>query len=106
MKENGTEIKKEVPDVFIAQLGDLAKKKSLKLFEELKKEGIFVAESFGQDSLKSQIGRADRLQVKITLIIGKEEAVEDRVIVRDMDSGEQDKIKTSEIVKEIKKRLK
>jgi histidyl-tRNA synthetase len=106
MKENGIEIKKEFPDVFIAQLGDLAKKKSLKLFEELKKEGIFVAESFGQDSLKSQIGRADKLQVKITLIIGKEEAVEDRVIVRDMASGEQEKIKTSEVVKEIKKRLK
>jgi histidyl-tRNA synthetase len=106
MKENGIEIKKEFPDVFIAQLGDLAKKKSLKLFEELKKEGIFVAESFGQDSLKSQIGRADKLQVKITLIIGKEEAVEDRVIVRDMASGEQEKIKTLEVVKEIKKRLK
>ncbi len=106
MKENGVEIEKEVPDVFIAQLGDLAKKRSLKLFEELKKEKILVTESFGQDSLKSQIGRADRMKVKITLIIGKEEAVEDRVIVRDMDSGEQDKIKTCEVVKEIKKRLK
>jgi histidyl-tRNA synthetase len=106
MKENGIETKKEFPDVFIAQLGDLAKKKSLRLFEDLKKEGIFVTESFGQDSLKSQIGRADKMQVKITLIIGKEEAVEDRVIVRDMASGEQEKIKTSEAVKEIKKRLK
>lgn len=106
MKENGVEIEKDVPDVFIAQLGDLAKKRSLKLFEELKKEKISVTESFGQDSLKSQISRADRLKVKITLIIGKEEAVEDRVIVRDMDSGEQEKIKTCEVVKEIKKRLK
>jgi histidyl-tRNA synthetase len=106
MQENGVTLKKESPSVFIAQLGDLAKKKSLKLFEELKNEGIFVAESFGQDSLKSQINRADRLNAHITLIIGKEEAVEDRVILRDMDSGEQEKIKTSEVVKEIKKRLK
>jgi histidyl-tRNA synthetase len=106
MQENGTTLKKESPDVFIAQLGDLAKKRSLKLFEELKNEGIFVAESFGQDSLKSQINRADRLSARITLIIGKEEAVEDRVILRDMDSGEQEKVKTCEVVKEIKKRLK
>jgi len=106
MQENGVELKKETPDVFIAQLGDLAKKKSLKLFEGLKNEGIFVAESFGQDSLKSQINRSDKLNAHITLIIGKEEAVEDRVILRDMNSGEQEKIKTCEVVKEIKKRLK
>jgi histidyl-tRNA synthetase len=106
MKENGIRLEQEKPGVFIAQLGDLAKKKSLKLFEELKKEGIFVAESFGQDSLKSQISRADKLEARITLIIGKEEAVENRVILRDMDSGEQEKIKICEITKEIKKRLK
>lgn len=106
MQENGVTLKKESPEVFIAQLGDLAKKKSLKLFEDLKNEGIFVAESFGQDSLKSQINRADKLNAHITLIIGKEEAVEDRVILRDMDSGEQEKVKTCEVVKEIKKRLK
>ncbi len=106
MKENGIKIDEETPDVFVAQLGDIAKKKSLKLFEELKNAKINVAESFGQDSLKSQINRADKLKAKITLIIGKEEAVEDRLILRDMDSGEQDKIKISEVVKEIKRRLK
>ncbi len=106
MKENGVEIKEEKTEVFVAQLGDLAKKKAIKLFEELKKAKIAVKESFGQDSLKSQISRADKLGAQITLIIGKEEAVEDRIILRDMDSGEQEKIKTDEIIKEVKKRLK
>jgi histidyl-tRNA synthetase len=106
MKEKGVKIEQEKPQVFIAQLGDLAKKKSLKIFEELKKADIFVVESFGQDSLKSQIGRADKMEATITLIIGKEEAVEDRAILRDMNSGEQEKIKTEEVVKEIKKRIK
>ncbi len=105
IKENGFN-EKEKPEVFIAQLGDLAKKKSLKIFEELKKEGVLVTESFGQDSLKGQMSRANTLGVQITLIIGKEEAVEDRLILRDMDSGEQEKIETNEIVKEIKKRIK
>ncbi len=106
MKESGIKIEQEKPKVFIAQLGDLAKKKALKIFEELKEAKINTAESFGQDSLKNQIGRADKLEAQITLIIGKEEAVADRVILRDMDSGEQEKIKTDEIVKEIKKRIK
>ncbi len=106
MRENGVINEKERPQVFIAQLGDLAKKKALKIFEELKKEGVLVAESFGQDSLKGQMNRANTLGAQITLIIGKEEAVEDRLILRDMDSGEQEKIRTNEIVKEVKKRIK
>ncbi len=106
MKSNGVKIEKESPQVFIAQLGDLAKKKSIKLFEDLKEAGIFVAESFGQDSLKGQLSKANSLGVQITIIIGKEEAAEDRLILRDMDSGEQEKIKTGEVVKEIKKRVK
>ncbi len=106
MKQNKVAIEKEKPEVFIAQLGDLAKKKALKIFEELKEIGIPVAESFGQDSLKSQMNRADKTGARITLLIGKEEAAEDRVILRDMESGEQEKIKTSEITKEVKKRVK
>ena len=105
MKENGVSAKEENPQVFIAQLGDLAKKKSLRIFEELKGAKVSVAESFGQDSLKSQMNRADRMGAQITLIIGKEEAAEDRMILRDMDSGEQEKIKTEDAVKEVKKRL-
>jgi len=53
--------------VFLAQLGDLAKKKSLNTFGELEKNGILVAESFGRGSLKSQLRVADRLGVEITL---------------------------------------
>ncbi len=106
MKKNGEVYEKEKPRVFIAQLGDLAKKKSLKLFEELKKANIPVAEAFGQDSLKNQMSRAAKLEADIAIIIGKEEAAEDKVILRDMDSGGQEKVKTSEIIKEVKKKLK
>ncbi len=106
MKENGFSFKEEKPPVFIAQLGDLGKKKCIKLFEDLKKAKIPVAEAFGQDSLKSQLSRASKLKSPITIIIGKEEAAENRAIIRDMDSGEQDKIKLEEVLKELKKRLK
>ncbi len=106
MKESGFKMEKERPQVFIAQLGDLAKKKSLTLFEEFKNNNIPVSESFAQDSLKSQMARAGKLGATITIIIGKEEAAEDMVILRDMDSGQQEKVQTSETVKEVKKRLK
>jgi histidyl-tRNA synthetase len=106
MKENQVKIEKEERDVFIAQLGDLAKKKALKLFEDFKKSGLPVFESFGRDSLKSQLSRADRLGVSITIIIGKEEAFAEKAIIRDMDSGKQEKVDLKEVVKEVKKKLK
>jgi histidyl-tRNA synthetase len=106
MKEKEIELEKDEREVFIAQLGDLAKKKALKLFEDFRKAGLPVFESFGRDSLKSQLSRADRLKVDITIIIGKEEALAEKAIIRDMDSGKQEKVDLKEVVKEVKKRLK
>ncbi|OHA46578.1 MAG: hypothetical protein A3A80_01785 [Candidatus Terrybacteria bacterium RIFCSPLOWO2_01_FULL_44_24] len=77
------------PRVFLIQLGDLAKRKSLKLFEELRQSGIKIASSFGRDSIKSQLKLADKLGVDYTLILGQKEALENTVIVRDMHNGEQ-----------------
>ncbi|MBI2042668.1 MAG: histidine--tRNA ligase [Candidatus Nealsonbacteria bacterium] len=92
--------------IFLAQLGGLAKRKSLKLFEELRKAKIPVAESFGRDSLKAQLRSADRFQVPYALIIGQKEALENTVIIRDMKTGKQDVVKLDKAVDELKKQLK
>ena len=97
--------KREIP-VFIAQLGDLAKRKSLKIFEQFRKAKINVGESFGRDSLKAQLARANKLGVKYSLIIGQKEALEETIIIRNMENGQQDIVKLDEVVEEIKKRLK
>lgn len=93
-------------DVFLAQVGNLAKKKSLKLFEEFRKEKIPLAESLSKDSLKVQLSRADRLNVRYTLILGQKEALEKTVILKDMKKGTQETIKLDKVVNEIKKLLK
>jgi len=92
--------------VFLAQLGVLAKKKSLKLVEDFRKANIKVAESLGKDSLKTQLSRANKIGARFTLIIGQEEALSNKVIIRDMQSGKQDVVKIEKIVDEVKKRLK
>jgi histidyl-tRNA synthetase len=93
------------PKVFLAQLGDLAKKKSLCLFAELEKNGILVAESFGRGSLKSQMRVADRLGVDITLIVGQKEALDGTVIVKDMVSGTQEMATQEKMIPLVKKIL-
>lgn len=92
--------------VFLAQLGTLAKRKSLKLLEDFRKAKIQVAESFGKDSLKAQLKMADRIRTKYTLLLGQREALEGTIIIRDMKTGKQETVKLEKVIKEIKKRLK
>jgi histidyl-tRNA synthetase len=105
MKQEEGEEEKESVQIFLAQLGDLAKRKSLKLLEDFRKTKVKIAESFGRDSLKAQLNRADKLGAKYTLILGQKEALEGVIIVRDMNSGKQKVVKMDQVVKEIKKSL-
>lgn len=92
--------------IFLAQLGNLAKRKSLKLLEDFRKARIKVGESFGRDSLAAQLNRANRLGTRYTLILGQKEALEGTVIVRDMQNGRQEVVKLEKVVEEMRKKLK
>ena len=94
-----------IAKVFLAQLGDLPKKKSLKILEEFRKAKIQVAESLGRDSLRTQLARADKLGVEYTLILGQREVLDGTIVMRKMDTGEQQIVKLDKIAEEIKKRL-
>ena len=94
------------PKVFLVQLGDAAKRKSLMLFEALRKAGVETKSSLGRDSIKSQMRIAHRLGVKYTLILGQKEALDGTIILRDMDASTQETIPMEKIVDEVKKRLK
>ncbi len=91
--------------VFLVQLGDKARKKILKLFDKLIDADITVGESVGRGSIKSQLRIANRLSSKLALIIGQKEALDDTVIIRDMESGMQEVITMNEAVSEVKRRL-
>lgn len=93
------------PKVFLIQLGDLAKKKGLKLFEQLRQENIYITESFSKDSIKTQLRLADKAGAKIALILGQQEVLEKTIILRDMLIGVQETVKQDNLVKELKKRL-
>ncbi len=94
------------PRVFLAQLGNLAKKKSLKTFAEIEKAGILVAESFGRGSLKAQLRHASKLGVDVTLIIGQKEALDGAIIIKNMITGTQETIIKDKVISEVKKCLK
>jgi len=98
--------KKVIKQVFIVQLGDVARKKALKLFDKLIDNKVSVGESLGRGSIKSQLKIANKFNSRFALIIGQKEALEDTVIIRDMESGIQEVVVMDKIVAEVKRRLK
>ncbi|MBL7053799.1 histidine--tRNA ligase [Patescibacteria group bacterium] len=94
------------PKIFLAKVGKIASAKALKLFSELIKQRIRVSENFAKTSLKAQMERANKLKVKLTLIIGHEEVLNNTIIIRDMNTGSQEIVSQDKLVNELKKRLK
>jgi len=92
-------------EVMFAQLGEAARRRGLTLFEELRKSGIAIIESFGKSSLKSQLDLANKIDIKYTLILGQKEVMDETIIIRDMDSGSQEIVDIKKVIAELKKKL-
>ncbi len=87
--------------VFIAQLGDQAKLRALQLFQDLRRAGFNVRQSFASDSLRIQLEEALSMKAKTSLILGKKEIMDGTILMRDMDSSAQEVV----VYKKIKERL-
>lgn len=95
----------EKGDLFLAHLGDQARRKIMVLFEELRKNGFKVRQAFIKDSLKSQLEIANQAGVKYTLILGQKEIMDGTILIRDMESGIQEVVDYKKVSTEIEKRL-
>ncbi len=104
-RELKPEKKQNKPEIFLAQLGQSAKKKSLKLFEEFRAAKIPIAESFSKDSLRTQLNTANKMGIKWVLIFGQKEALEDFITLRDMDTGVQKEVPLNKVVEEMKEKV-
>lgn len=91
--------------VFIAQLSDPAKLKSLQLFDELRQAGFKIRQSFSTDSLKAQMEEAVRCKAKISLIMGKKEVMDETILMRDMDSTVQEVVPFKKIREKLAKKI-
>ncbi len=92
-------------DVFIAQLGDMGRKKALALFEEFREAGIPVGEAFAKSNIKAQMEVANKRSAKWALVLGQKEVLDGTVLIRDMDAGSQETVDIKKAVHEIKKKL-
>ncbi|MDD4477338.1 MAG: histidine--tRNA ligase [Patescibacteria group bacterium] len=87
---NKIEMPQESPDLFFAQLGDKAKKRAMKIINDLRNSGLKIGYNFTKDSLKSQLEIANSQKIPYALILGQKEVQDNSIIIRDMESGNQE----------------
>lgn len=92
-------------DIYIASLGEDAQLLAFDIAIKLRKKGYKVEKDYLEKSLKAQMKTADRFLVKYVLIIGDEEIANNCIVVRDMITGNQEKIPAEDIVSFFEGRL-
>ena len=92
--------------VFFIQLGDEAKHKSLKVIDILRQENIYINHSLGRDKMAGQMATADRLKVPYILIMGKKEAMEETIMIREVTTRSQETVKITDLTIHLKKLFK
>lgn len=106
MKEQGIQVPGfPVPQVALVYHGQPAKVRAVQLLRDLREAGLRAVMSFGDRSLKSQLRNASRVQVACALVLGEDELATGEVILQDMSQSAQERIKQSEIVQHLKRRL-
>lgn len=103
-KKQPPKIKKT--SVFFIQLGDEAKHKSLKVIDILRQENIYINHSLGRDKMGGQMMTAERLKVPYILIMGKKEAMDNTIMVRDTATRAQETVNISDLAHHLKKLVK
>lgn len=93
------------PQVFVAQLSELAKLTALRVMRRLQEAQIRFAESVDRDGMQPQLKMAERLGVQWIVVIGQKEVLDKTVILRNLESGMQEVISQNSLVKELRKRL-
>jgi histidyl-tRNA synthetase len=99
LKNEGIEVPQpEKPAAFIACMGDEAMEEGLRLAAQLREAGLSVLVSAGGRSLKAQLRQANTAGARYAAIIGDDEIKNGTIMLRNMESGEQQEIEAGELV--------
>lgn len=92
-------------DIYIGSIGKEGLVKSQGIAYRMRSEGIRAeGDSVGR-SVKAQMKYANKIDAKYSVILGDNEIAEDTANLKNMETGEQEQIKVSELVEIMKKKI-
>jgi histidyl-tRNA synthetase len=93
-------------DVFVAQIGEEARKKCFSLMNDLWKSGVDAEGCLDKGAISDQLAAANKIGARYALIMGQKEAYDGTVIMKEMFSGTQEVITVDKVIAELKRKLK
>ena len=94
---------KQVPDVFVAYIGERARTHSFELARRLREAGICAVVDLEGRKLKKSLAVANSLAARHALIIGDNEIDSSSYVLRDMTTGEQTNLSESDLIATLRK---
>ena len=93
----GMGLERLMPELFIVTIGDEAKLKAVELARELRLDGSSVLYDLGGRSMKAQMKLANKLGAQTVIVLGEDEIKNDEAVLKDMQSGNSETVKLSEL---------
>ena len=90
------------PKICFIQLGNEAKLKSLNIIDILRKAHIPISQSLSRDSLSSQLAIAEKFSIPFAIIFGVKEAIDNSVIIRNLETRSQETVKIDKLLEYLK----
>ncbi len=87
--------------IAVIPVGEDAEEKAMEISYSLRKAGFSVEQSYG-GNLKKRMIKANKANAVKAVIIGSDELAENKVTLKDLDSGEQKTVVIEKIIEEIK----
>lgn len=85
-------------DAYLVSLGEEAMRRALVEAQALRRAGLRVDLDLKGRSMKAQMREANRQQARYAVIMGERELAEERAVVRDMQSGQQQEVPLDELI--------
>lgn len=90
--------------IYIAHRGEEGAKEAMKLALKMRKEGIFAEFDSAGKSLKAQMKYADKKNARYSVVLGEEEMQTHTALLKDMSTGEGEKVALEKIVETLKRK--
>ena len=85
-------------DVYIISMKEEYQPQAFLILQQIRQAGISADMNFAGGSMKSQMGRANKANVRFALILGEDEVKNNTVAVKDMQAGTQEAVDVKDIV--------
>lgn len=101
LEEQGIQLPLPTLDVFVVPIGETMRDNALAILRELREGGLACDMDLNERGPSKNLDYANVMKARIAILVGEDEWSRGSVSVRDMQSGDQNEVKTEKLAEEI-----